>query len=188
MIRIATESDVVGLVDTHVAAWQVAYRGIMPDSVLDNISLEKRHENWIRALQDTNRCNYVYDENARILGFASYGPSRDEDADSLIMAELIGLYVHPDAWRRGIGYSLWDRVECDLRSDFTEATLWVIQNNSRARCFYEAMGFVEETGKQRLLPWYDCELYEVRYRKSLGVRASSGSKLQTQNQNQNSGK
>jgi len=139
----------------------------MPNHVLDNISLDERRENWTRALHDKNRNNLLYEENARILGFASYGPSCDEDTDSLITAELIGLYVHPNAWRRGIGYSLLQQVEGVLRGDFAGMTLWVIQNNSRARDFYEAMGFVEEIDKQRQLPWYDCELYEIRYRKSL---------------------
>ncbi|MDA0745328.1 MAG: GNAT family N-acetyltransferase [bacterium] len=137
----------------------------MPDHVLDNLSLDKRRENWMRAVHDPNRINFLYEENARILGFISYGPSCDEDANASITAELIALYVYPQAWRRGIGHSLWQHVELVLENNFKEITLWVIQNNHRARHYYEAMGFLEETGKKRLLPWYDCELYEVRYRK-----------------------
>jgi ribosomal protein S18 acetylase RimI-like enzyme len=109
----------------------------------------------------------VYEEDGCVLGFASFGPSRDDDADVLVTAELMALYVHPKVWNRGIGQSLWQQVENIITCNFTEVTLWVLRDNIRARSFYEAMGLVAETGKEKLLPRYDCELYEIRYQKLL---------------------
>ena len=42
ILRDATESDIEPLVRLHIASWQAAYRGILPDEVLDHLSLEKR--------------------------------------------------------------------------------------------------------------------------------------------------
>ena len=43
-IRAATISDAYSIAEVQVAGWQAAYRGIMPDSVLDGLSVPKREE------------------------------------------------------------------------------------------------------------------------------------------------
>ena len=40
-IRLATMADVEALAVLHVRAWQSAYRGLLPDDLLDGISLEE---------------------------------------------------------------------------------------------------------------------------------------------------
>ena len=165
--RTATEDDIDGLVDVHVTAWKIAYKGLMPDHVIDNILPVKRRENWQRNLKNPNRENILCEEGGRVLGFASFGPSRDEDADSAATAELMAVYVHPDAWRRGIGRTLWQQAERALAPDFTEVTVWVLRDHEPAKSFYQAMGFTYEEGKDKLLPWYDGELYEARFRRPL---------------------
>jgi ribosomal protein S18 acetylase RimI-like enzyme len=51
--------------------------------------------------------------------------------------ELSHLYVSPDAFGRGIGSALLDRTKERLPDGFT---LWVFQQNWRARRFYERHG------------------------------------------------
>ena len=165
--RKATLADIDGLVDVHIASWKVAYKGLMPDEVLENISPVKRRENWDRNLRDSKSQTVIYEQDARVVGFASFGPSRDDDADNSLIAELMGLYVHPDAWRRGIGRTLWVQVEIALVTKFKEVTVWLLRDNEPAKEFYQAMGFTYEEGRDKLLPWYDCALYEARYRKFL---------------------
>ena len=48
------------------------------------------------------------------------------------------LYVLPQAQGRGVGTALMERA----KSTYDRLQLWTFQRNARARCFYEAKGFV----------------------------------------------
>jgi RimJ/RimL family protein N-acetyltransferase len=52
---------------------------------------------------------------------------------------------------------------------FGSAMLWVLEDNARARAFYEAAGWRPDGGRQ-LERIISTDLYEVRYAKSLGLR------------------
>lgn len=57
-------------------------------------------------------------------------------------------------------------VDALVASGFTEATLWVLDNNSRARSFYEASGWtIDEGGKQEMIG--GMTVCEVRYWRAL---------------------
>jgi hypothetical protein len=45
-IRRAELSDAKGIAAVHVAAWRVAYRGLLPDDVLDRLSIEDSAKRW----------------------------------------------------------------------------------------------------------------------------------------------
>ncbi|MFN4176553.1 GNAT family N-acetyltransferase [Phenylobacterium sp.] len=78
------------------------------------------------------------DASGRVLGFAVVLPREDGDA------ELDGLFVEPDAWRRGIGARLVDEAARRAR-DAGARSLHVVANE-RALAFYAACGF-EVTGQ-----------------------------------------
>jgi len=75
----------------------------------------------------------------RVVGFVSVGPSRDTDPDRA-PSELSGIYLHPVHWGRGAGRHLLDCGLAQLPTA-TEATLWVLDRNERARRFYERQGW-----------------------------------------------
>jgi hypothetical protein len=52
MIRRATINDARAIAEVHVKSWQVAYRGLLPEDFLQNLSVERREEQWRRALQN----------------------------------------------------------------------------------------------------------------------------------------
>ena len=168
-VRNALQTEIEDIVRVHVSSWQLAYRDIMPDHVLDDISVEKRRALWQENLRQPARRTLVYEDDSRILGFASYGQSRDEETDDRV-GELMAIYVDPAWWRRGIGRSLWEAAQDALIRDFSEVTVWVLKDNTAARQFYEDVGFVVEPGSEKPLPWYDADLIEVRYRKMLSSR------------------
>jgi len=97
-IRPAKESDIPGLAETHIAAWQAAYRGLMPDAVIDAQTLDNRTAGWTKTLTDASRGNLACLIDDRIVGFSSFCKSRDQDANSG-EAELVAMYVHPEFWR-----------------------------------------------------------------------------------------
>ena len=99
---------------------------------------------------------------ARTLGFASTGPSRDEPG----VGELYAIYVDPDEWSRGAGRALIARAEERLAEEYAEATLWVLEDNPRARRFYEAAGWRTD-GARQAVERLGVSPPEIRYRKRL---------------------
>jgi GNAT superfamily N-acetyltransferase len=64
---------------------------------------------------------------------------------------LEGLYVVPEWWGTGVGPQLHDRGLELLRSQGSErCLLWVLEDNLRARRFYERRGWLED-GRTRVV-------------------------------------
>ncbi len=94
-IRDATPDDAPAIAAVHVGAWQVAYRGQIPDEVLDGLRLETRERwwriDWWKRAGGSHRLLIAQSE-ADIVGFAAAGPSRDDDVREAIgRPELLGL-------------------------------------------------------------------------------------------------
>jgi GNAT superfamily N-acetyltransferase len=109
----------------------------------------------------------VADAHGTLLGFASFSPSRDDDADQDRVGEITAIYLLPDAWGKGVGRRLMDAaLGCLAESGFGQATLWVLDANARARRFYEAGGWSAD-GARKLDETRGFPLAEVRYRRPL---------------------
>jgi GNAT superfamily N-acetyltransferase len=66
---------------------------------------------------------------------------------------LDGLYVQPQWWSRGVGRALHDEVLDRLRAEGCQRChLWVLEDNDRARQFYERLGWAEN-GTSRVVPF-----------------------------------
>jgi len=166
-IRTAAIDDAHRVAIVHVASWQTAYRGLMPNDVLDGLSVEQREDGWRRIISDPNTAGrtLVADRDGEIVGWASFGPGRDEGASD--QGELWGLYAHPNAFSTGVGHALIAAVEMALREDgFTSAYLWVLDGNDRAAKFYERHGWNED-GNVKLDERQTMTLLEQRRTKSL---------------------
>jgi GNAT superfamily N-acetyltransferase len=168
-IRVARQADDRDVAQVHIRAWQVAYRGKIPDSLLDTLPMEARIEAWCHALADSSwpaKVVLVIEEKRRVVGFVRLCPSRDGDAGPDV-GEIASLYLLPDFWGRGWGHALLDRAELTMRSaGYAAATLWVLDSNARARRFYEAAGWTPD-GATRLDTRHTFPLHEIRYRRSL---------------------
>lgn len=166
-IRRAEHRDASALAVVHVRSWQWAYRGLISDSYLDALSIERRtadHRQWLSP--PTPYSTWVADLEGRILGFCTCGPSRDPNADTST-AEIGALYLERDAVGRGIGRQLLLHAIADLRRrGYTVVTLWVLDTNERARRFYEREGFHLD-GTAKTEERGDVRLHEVRYRQSV---------------------
>lgn len=168
LIRPAAQTDAPELARVHVASWRAAYRGILPDTLLDGLSPEAYEARWRRILEQETRPTLVGDADGRLTGFVSVGPNRDEDAAPPRTGELYALYLDPRVWGRGMGYALWNAaLRMLLEEGFTEATLWVLEGNVRARSFYERVGFCLEPGAVKTLERHGAVVREVRYRRPL---------------------
>ena len=163
IFRNAHSDDVRGIAEVHVRSWQAAYRGQVPDSYLEGLSIAKRELAWIEILKDQMRGVLVAEDEARIVGFASFGPVRDEGENRLLTGEIYSIYVLEGFWNLGIGRTLMENSLTALERDgFGSVKVWVLETNQRARSFYEKFGFKTD-GLRKTEKREDFELREIRY-------------------------
>jgi GNAT superfamily N-acetyltransferase len=169
-VREATPRDAREIARVHVAAWQVAYRGLMADELLDGLSVDRREEFWreiLRAPPFDGQRTWISALDGVARGFATAGPSRDPRADLRLTGEVQALYVDPPAWRQGHGRRLMQTAMKYLADrGHGEATLWMVGGNLRALQFYEALGWHPD-GTTRCGTWEGIAQNEIRYHRRL---------------------
>ena len=149
-VRAATVDDADRLGAILVRSWTTAYRGVMPDPVLERLSIPDRAERWRTSLghagADDPLRRWVVVEGGVVQGYAITGPGQDDFLAAPEGAgELDSLYLDPDAQGRGLGRILLAHAIDDLRSrGFDPLLLWAFRANDRARGFYEAAGWVHD--------------------------------------------
>jgi ribosomal protein S18 acetylase RimI-like enzyme len=165
-IRQGRPEDAEAIAQIHIASWRVAYRGIIPAAILDQLSVSQWTEDWKKRLQPSEHLTFVLETNGILQGWASIGPARDENAKRET-GELYGIYLDPQCWSKGLGTSLYLRTEnAMLASGFKEASLWVLEANVRAQSFYGRMGYLPD-GETKYTRKENVSLKELRYKKSL---------------------
>jgi diamine N-acetyltransferase len=100
------------------------------------------HERWAEALEDPAAWIAVAELESEAVGVALVRPEW-----------LEGLYVAPDWWGKGVADRLHGRALETLRGWGSERChLWVLEENPRARRFYERRGW-RENGRTRVVPF-----------------------------------
>ena len=99
-----------------------------------------------------------------IAGFAWFGPSRGSDTDPRVTGEVCAIYAAPGAWGTGAGRAMMSSAVTELaRIGYTDAILWVLAANDRARRFYALAGWAED-GARKTDGSRGFDITEVRYR------------------------
>lgn len=167
-VRKAKARDATGIGLVHVRSWQATYRGYFPQEFLDGLDPKQRAAKWRRYLRenDDERARLLVIEQAgEIVGFANVGPCRDEGMDTA--GEVRAIYLLPQHWDRGLGRALMTAgLDALTSAGFSEAILWVLAENDRARRFYEAGGWVTD-GAVKEDDGFGFLIREVRYRRAL---------------------
>ena len=170
-IRRATVADARTIAQIDVAGWQAAYRGILPDDFLDEMSISAREaalESRLQRDEGDRAPAWIAERGGAAIGFVSSGPPRDEDVP-LPAAEIYAIYVLPDARRSGAGRALLTAAVDDWRArGVTTLTLWVLEGNAPACAFYEATGWRPDGARQQL-EIARTSLTEIRYRLALAA-------------------
>lgn len=161
-IRLATLADAPQIASVHVSSWRSSYRGIVPDAVLDGLSVEDRSERWRENLAldvDKSWFTLVAEGAGGIVGFASAGPIRSPDP--VYGGELGALYLLATHQRLGLGRRLVSEAARRSREAGMDSMLvWVLRDNP-SRGFYEALG--GEYVREQLITIGDAELVEFAY-------------------------
>ena len=168
-IRRALCDDAEAIARVHIDSWRAAYRGLMPDSVLDGLSVERRSSEWRAWLALPEISTFLVTKSGSLVGFCTLIPSRDEDAGPNV-AEIPAIYVHPSFWRQGIGQFLCAKtIEEARKREFAAVTLWVLDSNRKAIKFYESIGFCVDGKTKTDTELTGTPLHEVRFRLELSI-------------------
>jgi len=144
--RQAAPGDAAALGALHVTSWRETYAGILPDHVLDGLSVEARSAMWTEILNDPpafgGAAVFVAESGGEIVGFGSCSGQRDEALKEKGFAGEIGaIYVLRSHQRAGAGSSLMSLLAQKLLAQGrSSASLWVLRENAGARAFYERLG------------------------------------------------
>lgn len=131
-VRKMTDDDTEIVRQIYVSGWQNAFKGIVPQSYLDNLNLD----DWAPPLEGA----YILTDGVTVLGTSSISPARDISFKD--WGEIISIYVLPELIGQGYGHLLFEFVKAKLSElGFTKIYLTVFEENFRARQFYEQHGF-----------------------------------------------
>ncbi|MCY0863742.1 MAG: GNAT family N-acetyltransferase [Sulfobacillus sp.] len=142
-IRAATPDDYAGIAKVHVDSWRATYRGIIPDSFLDQLTYEGSESRWRQSATSLppHYAMFVAETQPptnEIVGFANGGHVRASDAE--FQGELYAIYLLPSYQRQGIGQQLFYQIVQHLTEHgYPSLLIWVLKDNP-ARFFYERLG------------------------------------------------
>ncbi len=168
-IRPMTADDSDEVAAMRVRGWQHAYRGMIPQAYLDamDVAAEAGKQRERLAAGDGSVVNLVAEEaDGTLAGWAAYGPYRDGEVRTGD-GELYALYLPPERIGQGVGRALLTEVtdRC-AAAGLPRVFLWVLEQNTRARRFYEAAGFTAD-GAREPFEVAGTEVPEVRYARTL---------------------
>ncbi len=143
IIREPILSDVSNIAKIHVDTWRTAYRGIVPDKYLEELSYEKKAKAWESIINgEIKDSRYIFiaeDEDHGVIGFVTCGAEREGDA--VYRGELYAIYVTDEYQNSGVGGLLFKRVtEKLIELGFNSMLIWALEDNHKARRFYEIKG------------------------------------------------
>ena len=155
-IRPAQKKDAEKLATINVIGWKTTYRGLIPDEVLNDLSVtEKRIENFANTI--SNSPIFLVAENeSGIIGYLNGGKPRIKDFP--YPYEIYGFYIHPDYQRKGVGTALINAFKERIKKK--PFCVCLLKGNEKALKFYQKMGgirYPEFDGEGRA---YNCTFRE----------------------------
>jgi GNAT superfamily N-acetyltransferase len=152
-LRPAVPADAEAGAAMHNACWREAYGPYAdPERLAERLAdTERWVEAWTRQLV-AGPPRVLAEADGELVGFAVVGDNRDADAPS--PTELYAIYVRAAWWGTGLGQQLWDAVRPEAA-----CSLWVLEDNARARGFYARNGFVPDGAREL---YGDLGTWEIR--------------------------
>lgn len=149
-IREARIEDAIGIAFVHTTVWKTAYKGILDQTFLDNVSLEERLAFRHKILRERKGIHYVALWENQVIGFCdahvlrfheNQHPSTEQRQKRTERGEVYAIYLLEDHHNQGIGKALFQRTRFRLKEGgLTPFLAWVFKDNHQARQFYESQG------------------------------------------------
>jgi len=134
--KVTPDDDFVAIGSIYATAWKYAYRGIVPQEHLDQLT----NRRWTDVLSENRYDAFILIDNGQYIGTSTICPARDEALAG--WGEVISLYLLPEYFGKGCAALLFDHAVQALRElGFENIYLWALEGNKRARRFYEKQDF-----------------------------------------------
>jgi GNAT superfamily N-acetyltransferase len=142
-LRRAVVADEPAIARLHADSWRTAYRGILRDDFLDDTVVANRRALWSTRFAEIDREDrliLVSEERGEIQAFACAFFDADPEWGTL----LDNLHVIPGFKGRGLGRQLISAVAANVLRHGLHSMLhlWVYEQNTQARGFYDRLGGV----------------------------------------------
>ena len=134
--HLTPDDDLLQVSSVYEQSWKHAYKGFIPQTYLDSIPAGR----WAASVSKPDMNNLVLEDNGVIVGTSCYCASRWEKFAEY--GEIVSVYLLPEYTGKGYGRKLVERAVSELNlSGFEKVLLWVLEENTNARRFYEHLGF-----------------------------------------------
>ncbi|MFD6952677.1 GCN5 family acetyltransferase [Nocardiopsis sp. TSRI0078] len=145
LIRRAAPEDGPAVAEVQIRSWRAAYRGLVPQDYLDAMDAARRGARWSQWFGGAvwpGAGMLVAEEDGGVVAFACFAPAGENGEGAGPLLELEAFYSLPEVWGSGGNRRLIADVhEAVAAAGHTEAVLWVLRDNPRARRFYAAHGW-----------------------------------------------
>ena len=159
--KVTQTDDFAAIGDIYAHSWKTAYKGIVPQDYLD----ELHGSRWADFLASNHDNSFIVMDAGKYIGTSSVCAARDEKMAG--WGEIISIYLLPEYLGKGYAEPL---LNCSINAlaamGFTDVYLWVLEENTRAKRFYEKHGF-GHNGDVENIAISGKSLKEIRYTKHL---------------------
>jgi ribosomal protein S18 acetylase RimI-like enzyme len=150
-VRAADVADAAAIMDVRFASWRATYGPYLPEHVWDETDRAGGIARLAQHLADGAWLAQVAEVDGSV-----------RDGDLTATGEVYAIYAHPDFWSSGLGRALMASAIESLA--VRPIVLWVLENNDRARRFYEIAGFRTDGARKLADMPGGVQLPEIRYR------------------------
>ena len=171
-IRKATVGDAEVVTKIRYETWQVAYKDLLPESVLKDFNFEKEVEKRIAFINANKGILglYVAEYNGNVVGFSITNNAEETQTTKPLIencGEVYAIYVLPEYHNVGAGFALMNNNKQMLsKNGYNKFVLWCLKGNEKARKFYERQGGVaigeEEKQLRGTMQKEVCYLFDLK--------------------------
>ncbi|MEV6822574.1 GNAT family N-acetyltransferase [Nocardiopsis dassonvillei] len=169
LIREALPEDGPAVADVEVRSWRAAYPGIVPQDYLDAMDTAERGARWSDWIAGAARPGaglLLAGDGAGTVAFACFAPVEEAAGGTAGPCEVEAFFSVPEVWGNGVNRRLIADVHRAVAgAGYTEAVLWVLRDNPRARRFYAAHGWEADGTVTEEGPLNGAVLPRLRYRR-----------------------
>ena len=141
IIRKAVPGDERVLAYIQTESWKAAFAGILSPEELERCTNLQKAEQMYYGVLRRDGCNMAIElVDGKPHCIAAWGKNRCDLGD--MVGELICIHSLQNNWAKGYGSAMMEYVLAQLQqANYESVILWVFEENSRARKFYEKHGF-----------------------------------------------
>ena len=105
IIRKANIEEAENIIDINIEVWNTTYKNLIPQDIINKLQIkdDNRIEKQKKSIKEKNNI-YVSEVNGKIVGFSTFGPTRDENYKNA--GEIYAEYILDEYQGIGLGRRL----------------------------------------------------------------------------------